>query len=118
MLPKVDRTRSWNGIAAQTRKFPGGGGVSRPDVDSEGPRVNEPTLDRGPSSGGGRRIPLADLQAQGFNTTPPPGFAPGGLIRPDYRGFGISAADVFQKLTDLPTINVKTWLPGDDEAGS
>jgi len=72
----------------------------------------------GPSSGGGRRIPLADLQAQGFNTTPPPGFAPGGLIRPDYRGFGISAADVFQKLTDLPTINVKTWLPGDDEAGS
>ena len=92
--------------------------MSRPDVDSEGPRVNEPTLDRGPSSGGGRRIPLADLQAQGFNTTPPPGFAPGGLIRPDYRGFGISAADVFQKLTDLPTINVKPWLPGDDEAGS
>jgi hypothetical protein len=26
--------------------------------------------------GGGRLVPLADLQAQGFNTTPPPGFGP------------------------------------------
>ena len=52
-------------------------------VDS--PPAAPPPLDRGQSRGRGRWMPLADLQAQGFNTTPPPGFAAGGRIMGQWR---------------------------------
>ena len=98
-------------------------------VDS--PPAAPPPLDRGQSRGRGRWMPLADLQAQGFNTTPPPGFAAGGRIMPPPTAAAARAA--LRRLEDrmaalaadwplpdlpedwqLPVIDFRAWLPGDD----
>lgn len=99
-----------------------------------------PNVLRQQSLGGPRRIRLADLQAQGFNTEPPPGYAAGGMVAPRTGRISFSMSDGYtvepvpgaviygqgrlppdwlaDADIDAPSIKVRLWLNDDETPGS
>lgn len=68
-------------------------------------------------SGGGRRYRLADLQRDGFNTTPPTGFVPRGRIGP---GPMARTATAIERMRQVLQEIGSAFIPGDGDvpAGS